>query len=107
MKNNIGKTLGEYVNSYPFIKTNIQRVNIRMDSDGSLVLSVSRPKIWHMNVKDAIDNMDETFYGFKINSFDQDVIKTAIEYKDQEKILNIFIGEYEDSPIEFENNRGE
>lgn len=102
MKTNIGKTLGQYVNNYPFMKTGIQTVNIKMDSDESLLISVTRPKIWHMNVVDAVNNMDESTYKFKVNTFDQEVVRTSIEYKDQEKILDIFIRDYEESPIEFE-----
>ena len=93
------ETLGQYVNKYPFNKTKIQTVNIKMSSDETTIISVTRPKIWHMNIVDAVNDMDEKIYKNRINSFDQTVIRTSIDTDGDHKTLNIFIEEYDNSPM--------
>lgn len=102
MKYNKKETLGQYLNKFPFNKSSIHTVNIFMESDNTLLLSVTVPRyIWHMNVFDAINDMDKNYYSFKINTFDQKVVKTSMTKKegDNYRTLDIYIEDYYDTPM--------
>lgn len=95
MKEIGNKTLGQYINKFPFNKTNVHTVNIFMDNDESKVLSVTVPRfIWHMNVTDAINDMDKNLYNYRVNTFDQKVMRTSIDFDGEFRTLNIYIQDY-------------